>query len=103
VKGINSLLIHPFMLLPHLQIVKIAPRFRVSGRPPPTECARHNCDGDLPRTQASAVDAGAIGANAAKADPPDLLPMDVGLPDTGRLNGPLFYPTAETSKQVAKP
>jgi len=33
--------------------------------------------------EASAVDTGAKGASAAKADAPDLVLMDVGLPDTG--------------------
>ena len=49
--------------------------------------------------EASAVDTGAKGASAAKANSPDLVLMDVGLPDTdgrevvrspaqGRLQGP---------------
>src|SRR5216684_1716792 len=64
--------------------------------------------------EASAVDTGAKGASAAKANSPDLVLMDVGLPDTdgrevvrslrkGGFKAPIIMLTGHANDYVAKP
>ena len=51
--------------------------------------------------EASAVDTGAKGASAAKANSPDLVPMDVGLPTSTKPARTRCFPSARTASAPA--